>query len=78
MKFDERNPKYFFSWQLRQSLSNRFRFFLAYLVPLDVDEQKRGDLTKNWNPFIKMAAIAMVTKMQKMLNSLRTVGPFET
>jgi hypothetical protein len=23
--------------QLRQSLSNRFRFFLAYIVPLDVD-----------------------------------------
>jgi hypothetical protein len=33
MKFDERNPKYFlippflFTWQLQQSLSNRFRFF---------------------------------------------------
>jgi hypothetical protein len=26
-----------FPWQLRQSLSNRFRLFLAYLVPLDVD-----------------------------------------
>jgi hypothetical protein len=43
MKFDERNPKFFwfppfsFLWQLRQSLSNRLRFFLAYLVPLDVD-----------------------------------------
>ena len=37
MKFDERNPKLFFPWQLRQSLSNRFRFFLAYLVPLAVD-----------------------------------------
>jgi hypothetical protein len=24
-------------WQLQQSLSNRFRFFWAYLVPLDVD-----------------------------------------
>jgi hypothetical protein len=41
MKFDERNPKknlnppFLFPWQLRQSLSNRFRFFLAYLVPLD-------------------------------------------
>ena len=26
MKFDERNPKLFFSWQLLKSLSNRFRF----------------------------------------------------
>jgi hypothetical protein len=25
-----------FLWQLRQSLSNRLWFFLAYLVPLDV------------------------------------------
>jgi hypothetical protein len=31
------NPPFLFPWQLRQSLSNRFRFFLAYLVPLDVD-----------------------------------------
>ena len=35
MKFDERNPKKFeippflFPWQLRQSLSNRFRFFFG-------------------------------------------------
>jgi hypothetical protein len=42
-KFHERNPKFFlippfsFLWQLRQSLSNRLRFFLAYLDPLDVD-----------------------------------------
>jgi hypothetical protein len=26
----------------------------------------------------KMAAVAMVTKVQKMLNSLQTVDPFET
>jgi hypothetical protein len=26
----------------------------------------------------KMAAIAMVTKLQKMLNSLQTADPFET
>jgi hypothetical protein len=26
----------------------------------------------------KMAAVAMVTKVQKMLNSLRTADPFET
>ena len=43
MKFDERNKKkikipfFLFPWQLRQSLSYRFRFFLSYLVPLDVD-----------------------------------------
>jgi hypothetical protein len=30
-------PPISFLWQLRQSLSNRLRFFLAYLVPLDVD-----------------------------------------
>ena len=29
--------KNMFPWQLRQSLSNRFRFCLAYLVLLDVD-----------------------------------------
>jgi hypothetical protein len=27
---------------------------------------------------IKMAAVAMVTKVQKMLNSYRTADPFET
>jgi hypothetical protein len=27
---------------------------------------------------IKMVAIAMVTKVQEMLNSLRTADPFET
>ena len=44
MKFDERNQIFFlnpplfflFPWQLRQNLSYRFRFFLAYLIPLDV------------------------------------------
>ena len=42
MKFDERNP-FFFKSPLFcfhgncGSLPNRFRFFLAYLVPLDVD-----------------------------------------
>ena len=30
-------PPFLFPRQLRQNLSNRFRFFLAYLVPLDVD-----------------------------------------
>jgi hypothetical protein len=44
MKFDERNkkkliPPFLFPWQLRQSLSTRFRFFFffTYLVSLDVD-----------------------------------------
>ena len=42
MKFDEKskkklNPPFLFPWQLRQSLSNRLRFFLAYLIQLDVD-----------------------------------------
>ena len=32
-----KSPPFLFPWQLQQSLSNRFRFFLAYLVPLDVD-----------------------------------------
>ena len=38
---------------------------------------KRGDLKDFWIPFgglqkFKMAAVAMVTKVQKMLNSLQT------
>jgi hypothetical protein len=43
MKFDERNqfffksPLFLFPWRLWQSLFYRFRFFLAYLVPVDVD-----------------------------------------
>jgi hypothetical protein len=32
-----KSPLFLFPWQLQQSLSNRFRFFWAYLVPLDVD-----------------------------------------
>jgi hypothetical protein len=32
-----KSPLFLFPWQLRQSLSNRFRFVLAYLVPLYVD-----------------------------------------
>ena len=59
MKFDERNqkileiPPFSFPWQLRQSLSYRFRFFLVYLVPLDVDVT--GNITAKicevWNEF---------------------------
>jgi hypothetical protein len=54
-----------------QSLSNRFRFFLAYLVPLDVDVVP---IKKTF----KMAAVAMVTKVQNMLSSLQTADPFES
>jgi hypothetical protein len=43
--------------------------FLAYLVPLDVHVVSKK---------FKMAAVAMVTKVQTMLNSLRTADPFET
>jgi hypothetical protein len=31
------NPPFLLPWRLRQSLSNRFQFFLANLVPLDLD-----------------------------------------
>jgi hypothetical protein len=37
IKFFFKSPLFLFLWQLRQSLSYRFRFFLAYLVPLDAD-----------------------------------------
>jgi hypothetical protein len=39
-------------------------------------KQKRRDF-EGLKQF-KMAAVAMVTKVQKMLNSLQTVDPFET
>jgi hypothetical protein len=32
-----KSPFFLFPWQLRQSLSYRLRFFLAYLIQLDVD-----------------------------------------
>ena len=63
MKFNERNPQkklnppFLFPWQLRQSLSYRFRFFLAYLVPLDVDVT--GNITAKprevWSELKKIA-----------------------
>jgi hypothetical protein len=37
IKTNLKSPFFLFPWQLRQSLSYRFRFFLSYLVPLDVD-----------------------------------------
>ena len=37
INFFFKSPFFLFPWQLRQSLSYRLRFFLAYLVPLDVD-----------------------------------------
>jgi hypothetical protein len=56
--------------------------FLAYLVPLDVvvvpiKFHQVWQLLRGLNKF-KMAAVAMVTKVQKMLNSLQTADPFET
>ena len=48
-------------------------------------KRKRGDLKKNWflSAFevlkkFKMEAVAMVTKVQTILNSLQTADPFET
>jgi hypothetical protein len=43
------------------------RFFLAYLVPLLVDVAAFRGLKQ-----FKLAAVAMVTKVQEMLNSLQT------
>jgi hypothetical protein len=37
IKKNKNLPFFLFPWQLRQSLSYRFRNLLAYLVPLDVD-----------------------------------------
>jgi hypothetical protein len=36
IKTNFKSPLFSFPWQLRQSLSYRFQFFLAYLIPLDV------------------------------------------
>ena len=47
------NPPFLFPWQLRQSLTYRFRFFFTYLVPLDMDVT--GNITANicavWSEF---------------------------
>ena len=72
MKFDERNkkkiksPPFLFPWQLRKSLSYRFRFFwLTYnLVPLDVDVT--GNITAKicevWSEFnIVCTLVTMAT-----------------
>ena len=72
MKFDERNkkklksPLFYFPWQLRQSLSYQFRFFLAYLVPLDVDvtgniTAKNCEVWSEFNIFCTLVTMAMVT-----------------
>jgi hypothetical protein len=37
IQFFFKSPPFLLPWQLQQSLSNRFRFFWAHLVPLDVD-----------------------------------------
>ena len=53
LKKKKKSPLFYFSRQLWQSLSCRFRFFLAYLVPLDVDVT--GNITANmcelWSEF---------------------------
>ena len=74
----KKSPKLFkstlflYPWQLRQSLSYRFRFFLAYLVPLDVDAT--GNITAKlcevWCEFnifctlVTMATAAILKKIQ--------------
>jgi hypothetical protein len=69
MKFDEKsnfflNPSFFlFPWQLRQSLSNRLRFFLAYLIQLDVDvtgniTAKFSDVGSEFNIFCTLVTMA--------------------
>jgi hypothetical protein len=64
MKFDERNQNFkkilhfLFPSQLWQSLFYRFRFFLAYLVPLDVNVTG-NKIGIGWTYF---AAVAMETK----------------
>jgi hypothetical protein len=90
MKFDERNPNSFLNPPFFVSMATAAKFvwptpiFLAYLVPLDEDvvpikfhqflfvpTMFLGGLKK-----FKRAAVAMVTKVQKMLNSLLTSTMF--
>ena len=72
MKFDERNQNFLkihpflFPWQLRQSLSYRFRFFWAYLVPLYVDvtgniTAKLCEVQSEFNIFYTLVTMAMAT-----------------
>ena len=47
------NPPFFISMETAQSLSYRFQFFLAYLVPLDVDVTRNitAKLCEVWSEF---------------------------
>jgi hypothetical protein len=70
MKFDEKsnfflNPPFLlFPWQLWQSLSKRLRFFLAYLIQLDVDvtgniTAKLCEVGSEFNIFCTLVTMAM-------------------
>ena len=72
MKFDERKSKLFlippflFPWQLRLFFSYQFRFFLAYLVLLDVDvtgniTAKIGEVWSEFNIFCVLVTMATAT-----------------
>jgi hypothetical protein len=64
MKFDEKNP------QILKSNVFCFHGNCGKVCPTDFVSLSRKKF--------KMAAVAMATKVQKMLNSLRTVDTFET
>jgi hypothetical protein len=56
-------PPFLFPWQLRQSLSYRFRFFFTYLVPLDVDvtgniTAKLCEVWREFNIFCTLVTMA--------------------
>ena len=61
------NPPFFlFPWQLRQSLSYRLRFFLAYLIQLDVDvtgniTAKLCEVWSEFNIFCTLVTMATAT-----------------
>jgi hypothetical protein len=75
-------PLFLFPWQLWQSLSYPFQFFLAYLVPLDVDVT--GNITAKivgvWSEFnifctlvtVATAAILNFCNPQKESKNLLT------
>jgi hypothetical protein len=65
-QFFFKSPLFLFPWQLRQSLSNRLRFFLAYLIQLDVDETgnitaKLCEVGSEFNIFCTLVPMATAT-----------------
>jgi hypothetical protein len=57
-------PLLLFPWQLRQSLSNQLRFFLACLIQLDVDvtgniTAKLCEVGSEFNIFCTLVTMAM-------------------